>query len=195
MSYSPSAIAPLRRLRIFSEIALDQGDFAAATRYAEKSAAAGGAARASLAFAELSLRTGDLESAEAHASTALSDLQEGSFNHACGLEILGETTPAPEIARARATHFRASLRSFAALRDAGGVADCLDGLSRLAVEEGDLETAGRLRGAAHGLRHESGRKPIREDVPFDPVPERAFARGEGLIVDEAVAFALGDADA
>jgi hypothetical protein len=52
--------------------------------------------------------------------------------------------------------FRDALRSFAALGD-GGVADCLDGLSRLAAAR-DTGRAGRLRGAAQQLREARGRR-------------------------------------
>ena len=73
------------------EIALDQGDFAGARSYAEQSAAAGGGARVALCFAELALREGDLRSAETNGVAALADLEEGAFNHATCLELLGET--------------------------------------------------------------------------------------------------------
>jgi len=73
------------------EIALDQRDFARARSYAAQSAAAGGGARAALCFAELALRVGDLGSAESNGLAALADLEEGAFNHACALEMLGET--------------------------------------------------------------------------------------------------------
>ncbi|MGH3039946.1 MAG: ATP-binding protein, partial [Gaiellaceae bacterium] len=74
-----------------AEIALDQGDFTAARTYGEQSAAAGVGARAFLCFAELALREGDLRAAESDGLAALAGLEEGAFNHACGLEILGET--------------------------------------------------------------------------------------------------------
>jgi tetratricopeptide (TPR) repeat protein len=176
-----------------AEVAVEQGDLERARRYAEQCAAAGGGARAELCFAELVLHEGDLAAAEAHGLAAVAELQEGAFNHACGLEILGETARrAGDAARAH-DRFRAALRSFAALADAGGVADCLDGLARLAAGDGDGERAGRLRGAAERLRETRGRRPIRADVPFPDVPGAARAAGSALTLEQAVEEALGEA--
>ena len=172
------------------EIALDQGDVRRARKYAEQSAAAGGGARAALGFAELALRTGDLRAAETHGAEAVAALEEGSFNHACGFEILAECARrSGDLASARA-RFAAALRSFARLRDAGGSADCLDGLARVALADGDRERAGRLARAALGLRDESGRRPIRADVPSVP----ASVDGTALALDEAVEYALASLD-
>jgi len=168
------------------EIALDQGNFARARSYAEQCAAAGGGARVALCFAELTLRTGDLRSAESSGLAALADLEEGAFNHACGLEILGETARRSGDAALARDRFCDALRSFAALGDGGGVADCLDGLSRLAAGE----RAGRLRGAAQRLRETRGRRPIRADVPLPDVPESALDEGRAMTLDEAVDYAL-----
>ena len=175
-----------------SEIALDLGDFAAARRYAEQSVEAGAGARSALCFAELALREGDLDTADAQALAALEGLDEGSFNHACGLEIRGETARrAGDAAHAEAL-FRQSLSSFAALGDAGGIADCLDGLARLAAAAGDPSSAGRLVGAAEALRARRGRRPARTDVPIPDVPRAARDEGAALGLDDAVDHALTD---
>jgi len=173
-----------------SEIALDQGDYEAARSYAERSAAAGGGARVFLCVAELDLRAEDLPSAHANALAALAGLEEGAFNHACGLEILGEVARRAGDEAEAAARFCDALESFAALRDGGGVPDCLDGLSRLALAAGDESRAGRLRGAAESIREERGRRPIRDDLPFPALPDSARAEGRALSFDEAVAFAL-----
>ena len=175
------------------EIALDRGDFTGARAYAEQSAAAGGGARVDLCFAELALRVGDLPSAESHGLAALADLEEGAFNHATGLEILGEAARRSGDEVRAGDRFRDALRSFAALGDGGGIADCLDGLSRLAVA-GDEIRAGRLRGAAERLRETRGRRPIRADLPLPEVPDSAREEGRALTLEEAVDDALGSAD-
>jgi predicted ATPase/class 3 adenylate cyclase len=173
------------------EIALDQGDLARARSNADRAAAAGAGARVELCFAELALRESDLRSAESHGRAALEGLEEGSFNHACGLEILGETVRrSGEPTRAREL-FSNALRSFADLRDGGGMADCLDGLARVAVSSGDLERAGRLLGAAEALRESRGRRPSRADVPLPVAPDAAREEGRAMALDEAVAYALG----
>ena len=170
-----------------AEIALDQGDFERARAYAEASAAADAGGRAELCFADLALRTGDLPGAEEHGLAALRALDEGAFNYACGLEILGETARrAGDEDRAR-ERFRAGLAEFAALGDGGGVADCLEGLARL---DADHERAGRLLGAAEHLREERGRRPIRSDAAPPAVPGPAREAGRTLSFDEAVELGL-----
>jgi predicted ATPase/class 3 adenylate cyclase len=176
------------------EIALDQGDFARARSYAEQSAAAGGGARVALCFAELALRIGDLPSAESNGLAALAGLEEGAFNHACGLEILGETARRSGDEALARDRFCDALRSFAELGDGGGVADCLDGLSRLAAAARDSGRAGRLHGAAQGLRETRGRRPIRADVTLPDVPDTAREEGLAMTLEEAVEYALGSTD-
>ncbi len=173
-----------------AEIELDRGDLAAARRFAERSAAAGAGGRAALCFAELALRAGDLDSAEQHGTEALSHFDEGAFNHACALELLGETARrAGDEGRALA-RFAAALRSFSAIGDGGGMADCLDGFARLAAATVDERRAGRLRGAADRLRETRGRRPIRTDVLPPVVPDAALAEGRELTAEEAVDDAL-----
>jgi predicted ATPase len=173
-----------------SEIALELGDFAAARMYAEQGVAAGAGARADLCFAELALREGDLEAADSHAGAALAGFEPGAYNHACGLEIRAEIARrAGDGARAD-EHFRASLRAFAALADGGGIADCLDGLARLADQGGDRVRAGRLLGVASRLRETGGRRPTRGDAPFPDVPPESKEEGRALALDDALEYAL-----
>jgi predicted ATPase len=172
------------------EIALDLGDLEGARSYAEESAAAGAGARADLSFSELALRTGDLGSAEARALVALAEYEEGAFNHACALEILGETARrSGDVASAR-DRFADALHSFVGLGDGGGIADALDGLARVAAAAGDGERAGRLVGAAERLREVRGRRPIRTDVPLPDVPASARDEGRALSLDDALDYAL-----
>lgn len=173
------------------EIALDQGDFDAARRYAERSEATGGGPRAALGFAELELRLGNLDSAESRGWEALTGLAAASFNHACALEILGETARRAGDAELGGDRFREGLREFVALGDGGGIADCLEGLARLAADAGEGTRAGRLLGAADTLRETRGRRPIRADEPPPEAPEAAREEGRGLSLDEAVDYALG----
>jgi predicted ATPase/class 3 adenylate cyclase len=171
------------------EIALEQADFERAREYAEQSAAAGGGARAALCFAELALRLGDLDSAESNGLAALAGLEEGAFNHASCVEILGETARRAGDAAPARERFCDALRSFAALNDGGGVADCLDGLSHLAADAGDPGRAGRLLGAAERLREERGRRPTRTDVPLPDAPAADRDEGRALTFEEAVQYA------
>ena len=106
------------------------------------------------------------------------------------LELLGEVARrSGDVPRAR-ERFRDGLRSFVALGDGGGIADCLEGLARLAAADGDAHRAGRLLGAAERLRETRGRRPIRADVAPPRVPAVAREEGRSLTVDEALEKAL-----
>jgi predicted ATPase/class 3 adenylate cyclase len=178
-----------------AEIELDRGDLAAARRFAERGAAAGAGGRAALCFGELALRAGDLDSAEQHGSEALSHFEEGAFNHACALELLGETARRARVEDRALARFSAGLRTFARIGDGGGMADCLDGFARLAAANGGEWRAGRLRGAAERLREIRGRRPIRTDLPPPVVPNAALAQGRAMTPEEAVDEALAQAAA
>ena len=174
-----------------AEIALDQGDFVAAQHYAEQCAVAGGGARADLCLAELALRMGDLRAAESKGRAALTGFDEGAFNHACCLELLGETARRSGDHATARRHFCEALRSFVALGDGGGIADCLEGLARIAVDDRDPSHAGRLLGAAEKLRETRGRRPIRTDLQPPDVPTPARDAGRALSLEDAVAVASG----
>ena len=172
------------------EIALDQSDLAGHVPTRSASAAAGGGPRADLCFAELALRAGDLESAESHGRAALAGFEPGAFNHACASSCWARRPAGRVTARWRRTASETRSRSFARLNDAGGVADALDGLARLAAAAGDDVRAGRLHGAAQRLRETRGRRPIRADLPFPEVPDAARDEGAAMSLDEAVDYAL-----
>jgi predicted ATPase/class 3 adenylate cyclase len=175
-----------------SEIALDLGDFASARAYAEQGVAAGAGTRTNLCFAELGLREGDLDAAESHAAAAIAGLEPGSFNHACALEIRAETARRVGESMRADELFRASLRAFAVLEDGGGIADCLDGLARLAADAGEMQRAGRLLGAASRLREVRGRRPTRSDAPLPDLPRESVDEGRVLALDDALDLALSD---
>lgn len=97
-----------------------------------------------------------------------------------------------------------AIRRFQAAGDAAGVTLTLDDISAVAVAEGDLPRAARLRGAARNLTvetgaglagyvedmFESGARPgIRSHMPADEIA-RYGAEGAAMTLDEAVAYAL-----
>jgi tetratricopeptide (TPR) repeat protein len=169
-----------------SEIAIDQGDFARARTYADESAAAGGGPRVHLCYAELDLRAGELGSAAAHADEALTAFRPGAYNHACALELLGEIARRSGDEASADASFGDALRAFVELGDGGGIADCLDGFSRLAAAAGDRDRVGRLAGAAQRLRETRGRRPTRTDAELPAAPESARAEGRAMTLEEAV---------
>ena len=104
--------------------------------------------------------------------------------------MLGETARRAGAETLAHGRFSASLRSFAALRDGGGVADCLDGLGRLSAADGDPERAGRLLGAAERLRELCGTEPIRAGMRLSRTCPPRREAGRAMAFDEAAAYAL-----
>jgi predicted ATPase len=109
-----------------------------------------------------------------------------------------------EVASARAPLVDA-IRHFYAAGDAAGVTLSLDDLSAVAVADGDLPRAARLRGAARNLTAETGaglagyvedtyeagvRPGVRSVMPEEDVA-RYGAEGAAMTLDQAVAYALG----
>ena len=101
-------------------------------------------------------------------------------------------------------HVEHAMRHFHAAGDAAGLTLTLDDMSAVAVADGDLDRAARLRGAARSLTTETGtglatyvedafesgvRPGIRSHMAADEV-ERLGAEGAAMSLDEAVAYAL-----
>ena len=82
------------------------------------------------------------------------------------------------------------MRSFARINDGGGLADCFEGLARIAASAGDGERAGRLEGAAARLRETRGRPAIRPGGPIAGVTSQARDAGRALDLEAAIAYAL-----
>jgi hypothetical protein len=151
--------------------------------------------RAASSLADVCLQAGDLESAESHALISLGGLEEGEINHAAILEILGEIARRSGDDPKAHRLFSNALRSYTELADGGGIADCLDGLSRLAAKAGDLVRAGVLHGAARQLRVASGgRLPARTDIAWPELPEDAQMTRAAMNLQDAVEYALASAD-
>jgi predicted ATPase/class 3 adenylate cyclase len=98
-----------------------------------------------------------------------------------------------------------AMRHFHAAGDASGLTLTLDDMSAVAVADGDLPRAGRLRGAARNLtietgaqlagfvedRFETGVRPGVRSRLSDEDLARYGAEGAALTLDEAIAYALG----
>ena len=97
-----------------------------------------------------------------------------------------------------------AIRHFSSSGDASGLTLTLDDMSAIAVAEGDLPRAARLRGAARNLTIETGaelaayvedtfetgvRPGVRSHMPTDELA-RYGEEGAALTLDEAVAYAL-----
>ncbi len=101
-------------------------------------------------------------------------------------------------------HIAHAIRHFHAAGDASGLTLTLDDLSALAVADGDLPRAARLRGAARNLTAETGAKlaayveevfeaairPGVRGLMSDADLARYGAEGAAWTLDEAVAYAL-----
>jgi predicted ATPase/class 3 adenylate cyclase len=123
------------------------------------------------------------------------------------LHMLGSTILKQGRASAADT-LRQALRLFHAAGDLSGITLVLDDLSAVAVTDGDLERAARLRGAARQLTKSTGTDlaEIVEDV-FEQATrpnarvamgaaelERFEAEGRRLALDTAIGYALGETD-
>ena len=112
-----------------------------------------------------------------------------------------------DVAEAR-VHVAHAIRHFYAAGDASGLTLTLDDMSAVAVADGDLPRAARLRGAARNLTTETGaeladfvedtfetgvRPGVRTQMSADDLA-RYGAEGAAWTLDEAVAYALEGAD-
>jgi predicted ATPase/class 3 adenylate cyclase len=119
-----------------------------------------------------------------------------------GLLRQGDTVEAKQ-------HVAHAMRHFHAAGDTAGITLSLDDLSAVAVAEGDLVRAARLRGAARNLATETGtqlasyveewfeqevRPSVRSHLPAADI-ERYGAEGAAMTLDEAVATALAGTEA
>ena len=138
--------------------------------------------------------------------SAVGDLTMEAWSlHMLGTGLLrnGETDEAR-------THVLRAIRQFYAVGDTSGLTLTLDDLSAIAVADGDLPRAARLRGAARSLTAETGAQlagfvedsfefGVRPGVRSHMDPEelaRYGAEGAAWTLDEAIAYALeGDASA
>ena len=112
-----------------------------------------------------------------------------------------------DVAEARG-HVQHAVRHFYAAGDASGLTLTLDDLSAVAVVDGDLPRAARLRGAARNLTTETGaqlagfiedtfetgvRPGVRAHMSADDLA-RYGAEGAAWTLDQAVAYALDGMD-
>ncbi len=138
-----------------------------------------------------------------HFRAAGNRTMEGWALHMLGSAVLkqGRTASAADM-------LRHALRHFHEAGDLSGITMVVDDLSAVAVTEGDLPRAARLRGAARQLTQSTGTElaGIVEEV-FEQATrpnarvamgaaerERLEVEGGGLALDTAVAYALGEAD-
>ena len=130
------------------------------------------------------------------------DFNRGWASYTLGLALLTRYDGAAdrddlELAQER---FRQSLRIFEEAQDVTGYALVLDALAMTALRDGDVERAARVSGAVSNLEQVSGTGLNlwnRELLDFDPERLRsdpalasAWAEGEAMTTDQAVAYAL-----
>ena len=116
---------------------------------------------------------------------------KGAFNYACALEISPKRRAGAETVHGSAGAVLRRAVGFVGLGDSGGIADCLDGLARLAADTGDgraRRSARRRCGAASRCHVAGGRYGL--PTPLRELPATALAAGREMTVDEAVAYAL-----
>jgi predicted ATPase/class 3 adenylate cyclase len=127
---------------------------------------------------------------------------------AWGLHMLGTALLRNGDVEEARVHIGHAIRHFYAAGDASGLTLTLDDLSAVAVADGDLPRAARLRGAARNLTTETGaqlagyvedtfetgaRPGVRSHMSSDDLA-RYGAEGAAWTLDEAVSYALEGAD-
>jgi len=127
---------------------------------------------------------------------------------AWALHMLGSTVLKLGRTESAGDMMRHALRHFHEAGDLSGITLVLDDLSAVAVTDGDLQRAARLRGAARQLTQSTGTELARlVDEMFEQATrpnarvamdagelERLEVEGGDLALDTAVAYALGEAD-
>jgi len=186
------------------DLAIDRGEYALARELLEESLAlrahpkaAPGLMRTLGSLAELSVQEGDLEQAQRLAEQAVerSFETDPSGAHAgWSLGSLGRIRGLRGDLHGSEEAYAGSLRIMHALRNALGVADCLERLARVSLARGHRERAGRLTGAAAALRLEAGIPDGPDESLLADVPESARVEGAALGFDEAVEYALASID-
>ncbi|MBG0561392.1 ATP-binding protein [Actinoplanes aureus] len=151
---------------------------------------------------------GDTAGAAAHHETILAICQPRGETYYVGfaLWILGLGLWSEGDREAATTRLRESLHRLRSVDDILGTAWCLDTMAWIACDEGRAERAAVLLGAVTRLAHTMGARPSffpklaehheeyeqRTRTALGQQAYRAaFARGQRLSLDEAVAFALG----
>jgi hypothetical protein len=126
----------------------------------------------------------------------------GWVTYTLGLDALSEHAIKPQAERLEEAWrwLRQALEIFAEAQDVSGYTLVLDALAVLALREGDRERAARLSAAVANLERSSGtglNQWNRELLGFlpgelkaDPALKNAWALGEAMTADEAVAYAL-----
>ena len=150
---------------------------------------------------------GDYQAAIGHARSALAQyrLLDDPFRIGWGLFLMASAEAKLGNLDAGVLALRESLSVFAAAGDRSGILLNLAGFAYAAAVTGDKERASRIGGAVETLRTATGaglldRPPdfidfyIPERPVGDPGAERWWDEGTRLSTEEAVAYALGEAD-
>ena len=150
---------------------------------------------------------GDYQAATAHARSALAEyrLLDDPFRIGWGLFMMAGTEAKLRNIDAAVVDLRESLSVFAAAGDRSGILLNLAGFAYAAAVTGDKERATRIGGAVETLRAATGTglldQPL-EGVDFsiperpvgDPEAEAWWDEGTRLSTEEAIAYALGEAE-
>ena len=168
-----------------------------------------GVGRCEWALANVAWGTGQLAEAKRHGLEALAVFEAiddrfmvGWATYTLGLGELNEDSaepgPGEHLEDAR-RWLRQALDTFAEAQDVSGYTLVLDAVALLALRDGDRDRAARLSGAVANLERTSGTGLnqwnrdvlgfVPADLKSDPTLAGAWAAGEAMTADEAVAYA------
>jgi predicted ATPase len=155
---------------------------------------------------EIALETGDAAAARTHHHCELELARELSNPRAEAIAFaaLSRVALVERDTDKAAADLDSALRLANALGDKAGIIVCLMGSAEVAAQRGELARAARLLGAADGLSEELGFAPnpgqleqeqrarIENALGDDAALVTAQTEGRALMLDEAVAYALGE---
>ena len=165
-----------------------------------------GVAKVLWALGAASSTAGDLNAAEERFRESLAVFRELDDRFMTGwalYELGAVASKKMDLASAHSLTTKA-LTVFEAVHDVTGIVLCLDGLAAMAEAEGNLERGMRLAGAAAALqasggvdfaavaRRMMGREDLAARAQSDPQLAAAWAEGQAMTTEQAVASALED---
>jgi tetratricopeptide (TPR) repeat protein len=164
-----------------------------------------GVARVRWSQANLPYLTGDFESMRQLSVEALEGARALGDDFLAGWATFSLSTSLAHLGRVEEGR-RSLLEALAMFREAGdltGVLFSLDALADMAIRSGEWERGVRLSATSSSLKRDTGAELVETEREIFGAPEhglsdqeaaRARAEGEAMTVDQAVEYALGEAD-
>jgi tetratricopeptide (TPR) repeat protein len=185
-------LAVTHTLADLADMAMGEGNFEEARAHLEKGLALGGGPRLLGSVGYLAFEEDDLDRARHFTEQAVAGFKAAGhdFNYGASLSLLAEIARRSGDRPGAVAHLSDALRVLVKLDDEIGVARTLDDFAVLSAEEGDLDRAGRLFGAATRFGAFADHPSEMEPQTAEALPADAVEAGQMLTLDQAVNYAL-----